>query len=188
MPQDFESMARTREPFFFNALVRFTSDPTILNECSYDLSESHLLSRTYFLLNRMYKDSRIKNGHYTKLPKRAALKMASVMAIRPFTHPENQKNRALFFLNPLFALTIGYSVIGHEFAVLGKAHAERLSFFLDSLRFPSLENFFLEEGKPNIDHYDQNLTNDERTQIETLIAICELACYITDQKVEVNPR
>jgi hypothetical protein len=172
--------ARTREPFFFEALKRFVSKAEpVKHGCAYDFTDSLVLSQAYFLLNTAYKRDRLNEQRNTKLTKVAAIKMAAVMAVRPFFSASGENHEALFYLNPNFALLLAELVLGVDFLNKNPDHIRRFSMLLDDLRFPSLDRFLADAAEKREQHLDdyriEALDELELRAIDLLVTMCELA-------------
>jgi len=147
--------------------------------CAYDLTDSLVLSRAYFLLNAAYKRERLNELRNTKLTKVAAIKMAAVMAVRPFYSQDGQNEEALFYLNPHFALLMGELVLAVDFLNKNADHIRRFSIILDDLRFPSLDAFLADATAGREQHLDvyriSRLAETELRALDLLVTMCELA-------------
>ncbi len=75
------------------------------------------LARGYFLLNKAYKQWRISDGHYTELPKIAALQAAAIVRFQPFRpfYMGQAQSTAEARCNEIFACTYALAILEQTF-------------------------------------------------------------------------
>jgi hypothetical protein len=77
-----------------------------------------LVAEAYFLLNRAYKDWRMPDGHYTGLPKIAALQSVVIARIQPFfpsKFPVDEADVGIIKCNEIFAFSYGMGILEKSF-------------------------------------------------------------------------
>jgi hypothetical protein len=85
-----------------------------------DLAEYRipLIAEGYFLLNRAYKEWRMPGGHYTELPKIAALQSIVIARLQPFfprTYPVDDTDIGIIKCNEIFAVSYGLGILERSF-------------------------------------------------------------------------
>jgi hypothetical protein len=77
-----------------------------------------LASEGYFLFNRAYKDWRMPDGHFTELPKVAALQAVVISRLQPFFPtklPVDEADVGVVKCNEIFAFSYGMGIIERSF-------------------------------------------------------------------------
>ena len=77
-----------------------------------------LVSEGYFLLNRAYKEWRIRDGHFTELPKIAALQSVVIARLQPFfplQFPVDETDVGIIKCNEIFAFSYAMGILARDF-------------------------------------------------------------------------
>jgi hypothetical protein len=141
-----------------------------------------LLSDAYFILNRCYKNWRIQRGHWTEVPKIAALQSLAIMTFEPFRPltPYNVTTVAEARCNEMYALNCAAAILGVPIEPDVSVKRDfwlRLLDVLSEARCQTLELFRTDINydikRPRSDYYRTVLDVDKPT-INSLICIFEL--------------
>jgi len=97
-----------------------------------DLAENRipLISESYFLLNRAYKDWRMPDGHYTEPPKIAALQSVVISRLQPFFPsklPVDETDVGVIKCNEIFAFSYAMGILERSFR---PDNPEKIDFWL----------------------------------------------------------
>jgi len=140
------------------------------------------MARGYFLLNKAYKQWRISPGHYTELPKIAALQAATIIRFQPFRplHMSEANSTAEARCNEIFACTYALAILERHFLpdtpekrdfwlrlldILAQADIETLE--------PYVVDIDMQCVRP-LDEYTLVIHKDDKLVINSLISIFEL--------------
>jgi len=140
----------------------------------------------YFLLNWAYKDWRIEDGHFTELPKVAALQCLTISRYQPFfplKTPVDEANIVELKPNEIFAFSYALGILGVEFEA---DTPEKIDFWLRVLdvistaRIQTLETYSVDKSakiSQPLSYYRDQITSihpDDKGTISALICIFEL--------------
>jgi hypothetical protein len=97
-----------------------------------DLAEHRipLIADGYFLLNQAYKEWRMPGGHFTELPKIAALQSIVIARLQPFfpiKYPVDEADIGVIKCNEIFAFSYGMGILERSFTA--NTH-EKIDFWL----------------------------------------------------------
>jgi hypothetical protein len=152
-----------------------------------DLAEYRipLISEGYFLLNQAYKDWRMPGGHFTELPKIAALQSLVIARLQPFfprKYPVDDTDIGVIKCNEIFAVSYGMGILERSFA---PNTPEKIDFWLRLLDIvtssscetiePYIVDKKLEITKPLAQYASINKVLEcDRPALNSLICIFEL--------------
>jgi len=141
-----------------------------------------LVVRGYFILNQCYKNWRIKDQHWTEVPKIAALQSIAIMTFEPFRplHLDNVTTVAEAKCNEMYAVHCAAAILGvpinPEISVKRDFWLRLLDVLTDA-RCQTLEPFRidinLQISRPDSD-YHRVIHDIDRPVINSLISIFEL--------------
>ena len=145
-----------------------------------------LTSESYFLLNRAYKGWRMPDGHFTELPKIAALQCVTISRLQPFFPlqiPVDEANVGIIKCNEIFACSYALGILERDFH---PNTPEKIDFWLRLLDVisgttaetiePYIVDKKLEINKP-LEQYNHTITSvleQDKLGINSLISIFEL--------------
>jgi hypothetical protein len=140
------------------------------------------LARGYFLLNKAYKNWRISPGHFTELPKIAALQAATIIRFQPFRplHIGGADSVAEARSNEIFACAYALSILEREFTPDTPEKRDfwlRLLDILSQADIESLEPYVVDIDMScvrDLEEYTLVILNEDKLIINSLISIFEL--------------
>ncbi|MFY9763358.1 MAG: hypothetical protein WAL39_03155 [Xanthobacteraceae bacterium] len=155
----------------------FSSDRIVLRE-----ARIPYLARGYFLLNKAYKQWRISDGHYTELPKIAALQAATIIRFQPFRllHIGSAGNIAEARCNEIFACAYALGILECAFTPdtpIKRDFWLRLLDILSAADIETLEPYVVDINMTCVrplDEYTLVIHKDDKLIINSLISIFEL--------------
>ena len=140
------------------------------------------LTGGYFLLNLAYKQWRIPIGHYTEIPKIAALQTAAIMRFQPFrpVDPSNVQTTAEARCNEIFACAYALGIIERQFTPNTPEKADfwlRLLDIASEANIETLEPYIVDINydcvRP-LQDYTLVVHKDDKLILNALISIFEL--------------
>jgi hypothetical protein len=169
---------------FFQAIAKeavesgiFPTDKILLR-----MKRIPILVEGYFILNNCYKTWRIQDGHFTEVPKIAALQSLAIMTFEPFRplYPDNVTTVAEAKCNEMYALNCAAAILGVTIEPQVSVKRDfwlRLLDVLSEARCQTLEPYRvdlnLEINRPRSDYY-RTILDIDKPMINSLISIFEL--------------
>jgi hypothetical protein len=141
-----------------------------------------LLAQAYFILNECYKNWRIAPGHFTEIPKIAALQSLAILTLEPFRPIDNTNvvTVAEARCNEIFALAAAGAVLGFPInpdVSVKRDFWLRLLDILSSAQCQTLEPFRVDANMQlllSMEHYYRTVNELDKPIINCLICIFEL--------------
>jgi hypothetical protein len=140
----------------------------------------------YFLLNRAYKDWRIQDGHFTELPKIAALQCLTISRYQPFfplKTPVDEKDIRQAKPNEMFACSYALGILEVDFQPDTPEKKDfwlRLLDVISNVSIQTLETYTTDKNlriNQPLEHYERQIKSihpDDKPGISSLICIFEL--------------
>lgn len=116
--------------------------PEIFRNTEFDDEDERFLIDLFFMMSDSYKVERTKDGHFTNNPKKAALTVAAIMAMRPIRITASHAGGLrYFYANPTFAIACATAILKRP--LYSEPDEDKFMFYgyLDTLRFPSTQSY-----------------------------------------------
>jgi hypothetical protein len=168
---------RQRADFFVAEAQQQCSTPRFAQyEFGLSRENAELLAEAYFLVNEAFKERRQEPGRRTQPPKIAAITCVVVATLNPLRpkRPPASATVETLYANPMFAMRLGCSIVGHPFH--RRSWVEHMWFCdgLRSLSMPCLHRYI--EAARNETRvlgapYELDLSSDELRHIESRVGL-----------------
>lgn len=180
--ESIEKKAKERVRLFEDAAKDLTNpDYGLIPNDSVILRRPHLefAANGYYILNKLFKKTKIKNGHNTEKTKIAALSALTIMTFQPFEPVllDYVSNTNVMLANETLAMSVALGVLERDLYPVKGELQQRLLDIFTSINLKTLEPYIsdIENGciPECLDNYDFEIHEDDWFQINAVIAIME---------------